>query len=160
MINDEARVWIYQSNRVFNMEELDSLHQILKEFTQNWTAHNQQLKADFEIKYNRFIILIVDEHQAGASGCSIDKSVHLMQEIEKQFHVNLFDRFHIAWKESENVKSGSRDEFEHQIKSGNINQETIVFNNLVSNYDQLRTNWEIPFKDSWHSKVFKLESVL
>ena len=160
MINDEARVWVYQSNRVFNTEELDSLHQILKEFTQNWTAHNQQLKADFEIKYNRFIILIVDEHQAGASGCSIDKSVHLMQEIEKQFHVNLFDRFHIAWKESESVNSRSRDEFEHQIKNGNINQETIVFNNLVSNYDQLRTNWEISFKDSWHSKVFKLESVL
>ncbi|OAQ40574.1 ABC transporter ATPase [Pedobacter psychrophilus] len=160
MTNDAARVWIYQSDRVFNTEEIVSLNQILKDFTITWTAHNQQLKADFEIKYNRFIILIVDEQQAGASGCSIDKSVHLMQEIEKQFNVNLFDRFHIAWKENDDVKSGSRDEFEHQIKIGNINQETIVFNNLVSNYDQLYTTWEIPFKNSWHSKVFKLESVI
>ena len=160
MINDAARVWIYQSNRVFNNKELDSLNQILNDFTQTWTAHNQQLKAGFEIEYNRFIILNVDEQQAGASGCSIDKSVHLIQEIEKQFNVNLFDRFHIAWKENENIISGNRDEFEHQIKIGNINQETIVFNNLVSNYAQLRTNWEIPLKHSWHSKVFKLESVL
>jgi len=159
MINDAARVWIYQSDRVFNKEELNSLNQVLKDFTHTWTAHNQQLKASFEIKYNRFIILIVDEHQAGASGCSIDKSVHLMQEIEKQLNVNLFDRFHISWKENEVVKSGSRDEFERQIKNGNINQETIVFNNLVSSYDQLKTNWEIPLKNSWHSKVFKLESI-
>lgn len=160
MINDAARVWIYQSNRGFNAKELSSLTKILNVFIQTWTAHNQQLKASFELKYNRFIVLIVDEQQAGASGCSIDKSVHLIQDIEKQFNVNLFDRFHIAWKENGHVISGNRDEFEHQIKIGNINQETIVFNNLVSNYAQLNNNWEIPFKDSWHFKVFKLESVL
>jgi len=43
--------------------------------TISWTAHNNQLKAKGEIRYNRFLILIVDESQAGASGCSIDKSV-------------------------------------------------------------------------------------
>ncbi len=160
MINDAARVWVYQSDRDFNSGELNSLNQILNDFTHTWTAHNQQLKASFEIRYNRFIILIVDEQQAGASGCSIDKSVHLMQDIEKQFDINLFDRFHIVWKENGDIKSGSRNEFELQIKNGNINQETIVFNNLVSNYNQLKTNWEIPFKNSWHTKVFKLEPVL
>ena len=132
---------------------------MLLDFTNSWTAHNQQLQAGFEIKYNRFIILTVDESQAGASGCSIDKSVHLMKQIEQEFNIDLFDRFNIAWKEGGIVKSASREEFEELIKDGIINSETIVFNNLVPTYSAYLNNWEIPFKNSWHSKVFKLEAI-
>ncbi len=159
MMNQQARVWIYQSDRTFNTDELADLKVILSAFTQSWTAHNQQLQAAFEWRYDRFIVLIVDETQAGASGCSIDKSVHLMKEVEQRFHVNLFDRFHIAWKEGEVVESASREVFEQKIKEGMINAQTVVFNNLVPDYAAYQVNWEIPFKDSWHSKVFKSETI-
>ena len=158
-MNEQAKIWIYQANKKFSNEQIGHLKQILVDFTNGWTAHNQQLQAGFEIKYNRFIILTVDESQAGASGCSIDKSVHLMKQIEQEFNIDLFDRFNIAWKESDMVKSASREEFEGLIKDGIINSETIVFNNLVSTYSAYLNNWEIPFKNSWHSKVFKLEAI-
>ena len=158
-MNEQAKIWIYQANKIFSNEQISHLQQILLDFTNGWTAHNQQLQASFEIKYNRFIILTVDESQAGASGCSIDKSVHLMKQIEQEFSVDLFDRFNIAWKEGDLVKSVSREEFEGLIKEGAINSETIVFNNLVPTYSAYLNNWEIPFKNSWHSKVFKLEVV-
>ena len=157
MINENSRVWVYQSNKEFNNNELNLLKSLLLDFTKTWSAHNQQLNATYEIKYNRFIILIVDENQAGASGCSIDKSVHLMKEIEQKFNINLFDRFHIAWKDKVTVYSASRVEFETLIEKKEINTETIVFNNLVLNYKEYLNNWEIPFKNSWHSKIFKLE---
>jgi hypothetical protein len=157
MMNENSRVWVYQSNKEFNNSELNVLDTLLLGFTNTWSAHNQQLKASYEIKYNRFIVLIVDENQAGASGCSIDKSVHLMKEIEQKFNINLFDRFHIAWKEKGSVYSASRAEFETLIEKKKINTETIVFNNLVLNYKDYQNNWEIPFKESWHSKIFKLE---
>lgn len=159
-MNLQSRVWIYQSNRALKNEELVLIKESLSSFTSAWTAHNQQLKAAFEIRYNRFIILIVDETQAGASGCSIDKSVHLMKDIEQQFNINLFDRLNIAWKTGDQVDSVSKEEFEELIKQGKITNETIVFNNLVSDYEQYLNHWEVPFKDSWHSKVFKLESIL
>lgn len=160
MINLQSRVWIYQSNRVLKPQELAQLNTTLNTFTKEWTAHNQQLKAYHEIKYNRFMVLIVDETQAGASGCSIDKSVRLMKEIESEFDLNLFDRFNMAWKEGEEIQSGNREEFEQKIKEGKINSETIVFNNLMPDYANYLENWETPFSNSWHSKVFKLESVL
>lgn len=159
-MNQHARVWIYQSNRSFNSTELEELQAILTEFTKNWTAHNQELKASFEIKYKRFIVLIVDESQAGASGCSIDKSVHLMKQIEQRFEVDLFDRFHTAYKQNDEVKSASRENFEQLIKEGVIGSETIVYNNLVPNYGEYLNNWEIPFKNSWHAKFFKLEPTI
>jgi hypothetical protein len=160
MMNHQSRVWVYQSNRVLSTKETETISNNLINFTKSWTAHNQKLKADFEIKYNRFLVLMVDETEAGASGCSIDKSVHLMKELEQQFNIDLFDRFNIAYKVEDEVKSASREAFEELIKTGVINSNTIVFNNLVPDYGLYLEKWEVPLKDSWHAKVFKLESVL
>lgn len=159
-MNLQSRVWIYQSDKALSNEEVVLIKELLSSFTNSWTAHNQQLKAAFEIRYNRFLVLIVDETQAGASGCSIDKSVHLMEDLEQEFNINLFDRFNIAWKSDEQVNSASKEDFEELIKQGKITNETIVFNNLVSDYQHYLNNWEVPFKDSWHAKVFKLKTIL
>lgn len=152
--NPLSKVWIYQSNRLFTPEELSYLNNKLGTFTQNWTAHNQQLSAGYEIKHNRFLILIVDETLAGASGCSIDKSVHLMKEIEQELNVNLFDRFQVAWKDSNEIKIADRNTFESYFSEGIVNENTIVFNNLVKNFEEFNTSWEVPLKDSWHARVF------
>src|SRR6202012_3823923 len=106
---------------------------LLNGFTTAWTAHNNQLKAKGEIRYNRFIILVVDESQAGASSCSIDKSVRFVKQLEDQFGINLLDRFNLAYKEGSEVLSAPRHEFEEKIKQGAINIETTVYNNMVQN---------------------------
>jgi len=112
------------------------------------------LKAKAEIRYNRFLILIVDESQAGASGCSIDKSVNFIKKLEQEFGINLLDRFNLAYREGEKVLSAPRDEFEDLLRSGKIHSNTIVYNNLVQNLEQLESKWEVPFKDSWHNQLF------
>lgn len=153
--SENSRVWIYQSDRQLTDTETQQIQQQLNAFTQSWTAHNHQLKAGAEIRYNRFIILIVDESQAGASGCSIDKSVNFMKQLEQQYSINLFDRFNLAYREGSEVLSAPRHAFEEKIKQGTINRDTIVFNNLVQNVAEFNTKWEVPFKDSWHVQLFR-----
>src|ERR1700749_1742248 len=97
--SENSRVWIYQSDKKLADAEVQQIQQNLDAFTTQWTAHNPQLKAKAEVRYNRFLILIVDESQAGASGCSIDKSVNFMQHLERQFNINLFDRFNLAYRD-------------------------------------------------------------
>ncbi|QKJ28985.1 ABC transporter ATPase [Mucilaginibacter mali] len=152
--SENSRVWIYQSNRELSAAETEQIQQQLNSFATGWTAHNHQLKARGEVRYNRFIILVVDESQAGASGCSIDKSVHFMQHLEQEFGINLFDRFNLAYREGEKVLSAPRLQFEEMIRQDTINKQTIVFNNLVQNLGELQTKWEVPFKDSWHIQLF------
>jgi len=152
--SEQSRVWIYQSDRELYEDEVKQLHEILNKFAAEWTAHNHQLKAKAEIRYNRFLILIVDESQAGASGCSIDKSVNFIKRLEQEFGINLLDRFNLAFREGEKVLSAPRDEFEDLLRSGKINSNTIVYNNLVQNLEQLESKWEVPFKDSWHNQLF------
>jgi hypothetical protein len=153
--SQNSRVWIYQADRQLNDSEVNNLQQLLDSFATTWTAHNHQLKAKAEVRYNRFIILIVDESQAGASGCSIDKSVNFMHLIEQEFGINLFDRFNLAYREGEKVLSTNRAEFEELLKQGVIHTNTIVFNNLVQNLAELETKWEVPFKESWHPRLFQ-----
>jgi hypothetical protein len=152
--SENSKVWIYQSTSELNADEVTRITSILNEFTIGWTAHNNQLKAKAEVRYNRFIILVVDETQAGASGCSIDKSVNLMKALEQEFNISLFDRFNTAYRDGEVIRSASRNEFEELIKQGKVTTDTIVFNNLVPTLQDFTAKWEVPFKNSWHQQVF------
>lgn len=152
--SENSRVWVYQANRELTAAETAEIQAEMNNFTIGWTAHSSQLKAKAEIRYNRFLILIVDESQAGASGCSIDKSVHFMQYVEQKFGINLFDRFNLAYREGEEVLSLPRQAFEQKIREKQISTDTIVFNNMVQNLNELNNKWEVPFKDSWHIQLF------
>jgi hypothetical protein len=152
--SENSRVWVYQSDRKLSDGEAQQVQIQLDSFAKSWTAHNDELKAKAEVRYNRFLILIVDESQAGASGCSIDKSVHFIKHIEEQFNIRLLDRFNLAYREGNEVLSAPRHDFEAMLKQGSINTNTIVFNNMVQNLNELQTKWEVPFKDSWHIQLF------
>ncbi len=153
-ISENSRVWIYQSDRVLNPEEEQRIQQRLDDFTSQWLAHGHQLAAFGEIRHRQFLILSVDEQVAGATGCSIDKSVYLMKEIEKEFGIGLFDRFRIAYRDGEQIVNCSKTEFEERLNKGELNSDTIVFNNMISSRKELDSGWEVAMKDSWHGQVF------
>lgn len=148
------RIWIYQADRELTDSEEQHILSRLEEFTGQWRAHGKQLAATAEVRHRRFVILMVDDSVAPPTGCSIDKSVHLLKEIEQEIGLNLFDRMQVAYKDGEAVKVASRDEFAAQLASGALTADTIVFNNLVASYPELADKWEVPVKESWHARVF------
>lgn len=145
----QSKVWIYQSDRVFTNDEVNALNKVLAEFTQQWTAHNQQLKAKGEVQHNRFIILTVDETQAAASGCSIDKSVHFLQEIEMQLGISLFNRQLVSLKNNDEVQTLTLDQLKEQLGNGTISAQTLMFNTLVTTKEQYDTQWLLPIAQTW-----------
>jgi len=150
----QSRVWIYQSDRKFTSAEETEILKKLEAFTNQWKAHGNELLAKAEIRYGFFIILTVDENQANVTGCSIDSSVRLIKEIEQEYHVDLFNRFNIAYKINDEVVVNNKEDFETLVNIKQVTSETIVFNNMVQNLAELDTKWEIPFQNSWHSTVF------
>lgn len=157
-ISENSRVWIYQSDRILSPEEVKQIQEKLDGFTSQWLAHGHELLALAEIRYNQFIIISVDEQQVGATGCSIDKSVNLMKQIEQELNINLFNRFALAYRDREGIQTVNRNDFEKLIETRIITPETIVFNNLVTTRKELATNWEVAFRNSWHAQIFGLHS--
>jgi hypothetical protein len=150
----QSRVWIYQSDRKFTSTEESEILNKLASFTNQWKAHGNELLAKAEIRYGFFIILTVDESQAGVTGCSIDSSVRLIKEIEQEYHVDLFNRFNIAYKVNGEVVVNSKEDFETLVNIKQVTPETIVFNNMVQNLAELERKWEVSFQNSWHATVF------
>jgi len=147
-----SRVWIYQANRSFNSEELTELKGAFDGFVSEWTAHGQDLKAGYEIRYNRFIILGLDQSLAAASGCSIDASVHFIQHLEKKYDVELLDKMNVSYKQGEFVAYKSLLDFKKMAKQKAVSSKTIVFNHLVATKGEYLEHWEVPASESWHSR--------
>lgn len=147
---DSARVWVYQAKKPFDASSIASIKQKIQEFVTIWTSHNQALRAWGDIMHQQFIIFMVDESQAGASGCSIDKSVTFIKKLEQATGNDLFDRWTFTYLEGKDVKAAVRDQFEQLYQKGEINDQTIVFNNLVKTKAELESNWKITLADSWH----------
>lgn len=148
-----SRIWIYQADRILTEDEIISISVLAKHFTEKWTAHKKDLKASFQIRYNLFLILAVDETQEAPGGCSIDKSVAFIKELENKFNVSFLNRMIFAYKEHGEVIPLRREEFSEKIKQGYIDNNTVVFNNLVLTKAELKTSWEIPFAGSWHKHI-------
>jgi hypothetical protein len=151
---NSAKLWVYQSSRPFTPNEKEDILQKGLLFVNNWASHGAKLAAAFEVVYDRFLVLAVDENQMKASGCSIDASVGFMKEIEKAYKVNLFDRLAIAFYKGEEIHVLPLAEFELLVDSKIVNPDTIVFNNLVSTVGEFKTHWQINAKNSWLARYF------
>lgn len=149
---DSSRVWIYQANRSFTEVELIEIKNELNDFLNNWTAHGKDLKAGFEIKYNRFLIIGLDQSGQAATGCSIDASVHFIQHLEKKYKVELLDNMNVSFKQGEYIAYKSLLDFKKMAKQKAISKNTIVFNNLVATKSEYLEHWEVPASESWHAR--------
>ena len=151
-LSDSSRIWIYQSSRSFSEEEIQELEQSLQQFITQWTAHGAELKGSFEIRYRRFIIIGLDQEVNAASGCSIDASVHFIQQLEKKYNVDLLDKMNVSYKQGDFIAYKQLSDFRKMAKDRAVSPKTIVFNNLVNNKAEYLSDWEVPASESWHKR--------
>ncbi|MFK5890637.1 MAG: ABC transporter ATPase [Flavobacteriaceae bacterium] len=150
----KSKIWIYQSNKTFSDDEVSKIKTLLEPFVEIWQYHGQDLKASFNILYNQFIVLAVSEDDT-VSGCTIDASVHTIQQIEREFNVDLTNKMQTAFKNGDNINTVSLADFKKYVGLNKITEDTIVFNNMVNTIEALQTKWEVPAKLSWHKRYFK-----
>ena len=139
---------------MFSEEEIKEISEKLAVFVENWAAHGTGLEAGFTIKYKRFIVLAVNQAGQSATGCSIDASVHFIQQLEKDYNVDLMDKMNVSYKQGEFIAHKSLVDFKKMAKDRAVTEKTIVFNNLVNNLAEFNESWEVPASESWHNRFF------
>ncbi|CAM1362854.1 ABC transporter ATPase [Tenacibaculum soleae] len=149
---NNSRVWIYQADREFSIEEVEYICAKAILFIDNWTRHGDDLKGSFTIKYNQFLVLGVDEGFNNVSGCSIDSSVRFIQELEKELRIDLMNKMNVSFKDGENINVVKLPDFQQLIKDKKITSKTTVFNNMVNTKEDFETNWEVTADKSWHKR--------
>lgn len=144
-----SRVWIYQSSRLFFISEALDIEDMLNSFTENWKSHGTPVKGYANLLFGQFIVLIADETATSVGGCSTDSSVHLIQQIEAAFKVDMFNRQNLAFVVKEKIQTIPLAQLKYAFENGFIDTDTVYFNNLVADKQSLLTQWMVPVKDSW-----------
>lgn len=147
--SDDSRVWIYQSSRLFTISEALHIEDMLNDLVTNWKSHGTPVKGYANLFFGQFIILMADENATGVSGCSIDSVVRIIQQIEKQFGVEMFNWQNLAFVVKDKVQIIPRQQFSYAIENNFITPQTLFFNNVVTNKKELEENWMVPVEQSW-----------
>ncbi len=156
-LSPESRIWIYQSERAFSAAEQESMSITIEQFLNTWSSHGSEMISGFAFKHQRFIIISIDESLTDASGCSIDKLVHFMQNLGNNFQLNLIDRS-IAYVENEEIKICQFSQIKNLVGAGTINQDTPIFNTFITTKGELATKWVVKASETWTAKYFKPEA--
>ena len=149
----DTRLWIYQCDRKLSDSEIEAIKEQGDNFIDNWAAHGEKLEAAFEVLHSQFLIIFANEKQAEASGCSIDRSLHFIKNLEQEYSISLLNRMLVAYKVDEEIVTLPQEEFVELVAQGTLSKDTIVFNNLVTTKQDLETKWEVPLRESWHSEL-------
>ncbi|HEV8514968.1 MAG TPA: hypothetical protein VGQ59_16905 [Cyclobacteriaceae bacterium] len=154
-----SRIWIYQSDRPFSIDEEKIISDSVLSFCSQWEAHGNPLQTSFKIEHHQFIILVVDESSAGASGCSIDGSVRVLKELGSRLNIDFFDRSRVAFLENEKVQTYSLSQLKSLFQSGELTSASQTFNNLVASKAELEINWKTSAQKSWLTKYLPKDTL-
>ncbi len=149
--SDTSRVWIYAADRVFSDAEVDEIVKEGNAYAAEWQAHKKLLNGGFKLFFKQFVVLVVDEAQHAASGCSIDDSVHFVKGLETKFKVKLTERmlFSFFGEEDDTIYTAHLNDMRDLLEKNKLSFLSPVFDNLVDTKADFNSRWIAPLKDTW-----------
>jgi hypothetical protein len=151
---DDARVWIFGA--AAPVDDIDSakLLAAVDTFLVQWKAHGHPLTSAREWRDERFLVIGVDQHTEGASGCSIDGLFRTLQDLEQAVGSSLVGGGLVFFRgPGDLVCALARDDFEALSRRGGADGTTPVFDTTITTAGDYRTRFERPASDSWHKSL-------
>jgi hypothetical protein len=145
------KIWVYLSDKELKGDLLRSVLHAGNDFVQNWKAHEMPLNATFEVVNDRFIVVSVDETTYNASGCSIDKLLRLIKQLEADHKIQLLNRLLVGYKTQNGVEVVLSSLIKEKLAAKQLDENTLIYNVAVSDSKEYE-NWLQPLKETWLKK--------
>jgi hypothetical protein len=145
----QSRVWVYAANRTLTEQETNLATERMKDFVSSWTAHGAPVQGIGTVIFNRFLVLAADETLTHVSGCSTDSSVRMMQTLQEELGVDLFNRTLLSFYQDDQLLSFPMATLSTAIAEGKINGDTLFFDHVVGTKQAFESGWLQPAKKSW-----------
>lgn len=151
-ISEDAKVWVYPSNRKFYKTEIEEVENKVKSFVENWKTKDENFKASYQFLYSRFLIFFAEDELSPISSSDIDALVSFILELQTTFNVLLLDRMNVCFKQGEFVQYKDLKDFKKLVKSKSVTKKTVIFDNLINNKFDFENHWEITIEESWYNR--------
>lgn len=155
---DSCRIWLFQSDRSLSPEECAAMAERLSGFLSEWTAHQQELMASFDIGENRFLVIAVNEAATAASGCSLDKLHHTVRGLGQELGVDFFNRMQVTVRSPQgDLKVCTLQEAGQRIEEGELKPDALVFDTTIATVGDYRHAFVKPLGSTWLSRYQKVQ---
>lgn len=144
---DESRIWLYQTDRALNDDEIKMTRDRLFSFMREWAAHGNKLWAAADVINPYFVAISVNDALTPPSGCSIDASVKELQALGKELKVDFFTRMKMTY-----ISDGHLDQVDFSALS-ELKDDAHIFDPLISKLGDLRTKFPSQLKESSFSHL-------
>ncbi|MEO5582448.1 MAG: hypothetical protein ABIR66_07130 [Saprospiraceae bacterium] len=153
---EDSRIWIFSIDGEMQAHKHLALKEALMDFILDWTSHQQSLKASASIIDDRFIIIGLDQSQYGASGCSIDKLMRLIQKLELKTGLGLLLKNKIAIQHQNMIQWKTLSEIKQANIEGSLDEKSVYFDTMIDSVYLFKNYWIKPLNEGWlGKKLFK-----
>lgn len=149
--NGNDSVQIFPSSRKLYPQEIEPLKEKIEDF-------KIQISKEFDGKvetlliYERFLIFVFHFEDKAQMNVTYNSLNAFISNIEQELNITLMDRMNVCFKQGQYVQYKDLKAFKKLIKSKSVNAQTIVFDNLVTTVDDLKSYWELPISETWYSR--------
>lgn len=150
-MSPHSRVWFYGLEHPMSAAQEEALREMLDAFVADWKAHGADLAAAYALEEAQYLTIAVDESQQQATGCSIDKSVHLLQSFGASNGLDFFNRMLIHVRTPEGSKALTSAALKAAVAEGTVDAATPVRHALAATLGERGDGW-IPLAQSWAAK--------
>jgi hypothetical protein len=156
-----ARAWVYTSSKILTSVEAHLLVERLTPFLAEWSSHGTPLKAACQVMDQAIVVVAVENGFEAASGCSIDKCVRLLKDLEQELQLSLLDRLRVVYKAFDlaPIQVWTLAEFKKRLATGEISTEGMVVDTQVATVGELKGNLWQGLKDSWLARFLPSTAV-
>jgi len=150
----QSRVWIYAADRELTAQESALAKNKMQAFVHSWTAHGAVVQGMGTVLFNRFLILVADETLTRVSGCSTDSSVHMMQDLQSEIGIDLFNRTLLSFYQEGGIFHLSMSQLPQAIRRGTVQAGTYFFDHTTASKEAFENRWLLPVNESWLAQRF------
>ena len=151
---DDARVWVFASDRPVTGTAAGRLLADVDRFLDQWQAHGLPLTCARDWRDERFLTVAVDQREAHASGCSIDGLFRSLSALESVIGASLVGGGKVFYRQRDgSVASTSRDSLADLAAAGTVRRNTSVFDTTVTTLGDWRDHFETELAKSWHAQL-------
>lgn len=149
-----SRTWVFQAEKELTNEEIARGKQLIQEFIGNWTSHRVDLPAFGDILHRRFLVFIADDQRVAVGGCSQDSLIRFVQLLGTEWNNPLLERTQVAYRQTpdSSISILPLDKLKDAYREGRIQDDTLMYDNLVNTLEKFEKAWLKPLKDSWHKR--------
>lgn len=146
---ETSKIYIYPASRKLYAKEVPIFIEKVNIFLDNILTND----LFFELKYDRFLIILVSDRTPLSSDQNEDL-ISLILDLEKEFNIGLMDKVNVCFKQGEFVQLKEIPDFKKLIKNKGVSKKTVVFDNLINTKSEYESCWEVPANISWISHFF------